>query len=293
MKNVNDSLVKVIEEEAQMLFCESCNAFKMPSATAVDHLIEKLSVVIFNDYNYNHEFSKDRLRRLLFDIYLGLAEQMEIAFALIGSEEGMLVSDTEVRRLALHFVGEIHELRRLLQTDVEAIIHNDPAAKSPHEVITSYPAIKALLHYRAAHLLHELKVPVIPRLITERAHSDTGIDIHPAARIGEYFGIDHGTGVVIGETCVIGNHVTLYQGVTLGAKSFEYDKDGHPKNIPRHPTIEDNVTIYSNASVLGRITVGHDSIIGGNVWLTESVAPYSRIVQGKSIDEIKKNDYHQ
>ena len=141
-----------------------------------------------------------------------------------------------------------------------------------------------MTHYRIAHRLHKMGVPVIPRIITEQAHSKTGIDIHPGAQIGEYFSIDHGTGVVIGETCIIGNHVTLYQGVTLGAKSFKYDEQGNMLNVPRHPIIEDNVTIYSNASVLGRITIGHDSTIGGNIWLTHDVPPYSRILQSKAVD---------
>ena len=142
-----------------------------------------------------------------------------------------------------------------------------------------------MLHQRFAHLLFSMNIPYLPRIISEMAHSQTGIDIHPGAKIGEYFAIDHGTGVVIGETCVIGDFVTIYQGVTLGAKSFQYDEEGVPLNVPRHPVIEDNVTIYSNASVLGRITIGHDSIIGGNVWLTESVPPNSRIIQGVNRSE--------
>ena len=125
----------------------------------------------------------------------------------------------------------------------------------------------------------------MPRIITEMAHSKTGIDIHPGAQIGEYFSIDHGTGVVIGETCIIGNHVTLYQGVTLGAKKFTYNENGVPVNTPRHPIIEDNVTIYSNSSILGRITIGHDTVVGGNIWLTESVKPYSKIVQQRAVAE--------
>ena len=140
-----------------------------------------------------------------------------------------------------------------------------------------------MVHYRVAHSLVQLGVPVIPRVLTELAHSETGIDINPGAQIGEYFAIDHGTGVVIGETCIIGNHVTLYQGVTLGAKNFTLDEAGHPINTPRHPIIEDNVTIYSNASVLGRITVGAGSVIGGNVWLTNSVPAGSRILQRKAV----------
>jgi serine O-acetyltransferase len=144
--------------------------------------------------------------------------------------------------------------------------------------------MNTMTHYRIAHKLHQLQVPVIPRIITEQAHSKTGIDIHPGAQIGEYFAIDHGTGVVIGETAIIGNHVTLYQGVTLGAKSFKYDENGNMLNIPRHPILEDHVTVYSNASILGRITIGHDSVIGGNIWVTHSVPPYSRIQQSKAVD---------
>ena len=138
-----------------------------------------------------------------------------------------------------------------------------------------------MIHYRMAHCLLKLGVPILPRIITELAHSLTGIDIHPGAQIGEYFSIDHGTGVVIGETAIIGNHVQLYQGVTLGAKSFKFDENGNPINIPRHPIIEDNVVIYSNTSVLGRITIGHDSIIGGNVWLTLDLPPHSKFFQNR------------
>ena len=141
-----------------------------------------------------------------------------------------------------------------------------------------------MLYYRTAHELYLLGVPVIPRMLTEYAHSQTGIDIHPAAVIGDHFAIDHGTGIVIGETSVIGSHVTLYQGVTLGAKNFSYDAEGHPMRSPRHPVLEDNVTVYSNASILGRITIGEGSVIGGNVWLTHSVPKHSRILQGKPQD---------
>ena len=190
----------------------------------------------------------------------------------------------EAERLTLAFIDTLPELKRVLYTDIQAMFDNDPAAPNYGEVIFCYPVVNAMTHYRIAHRLHELKVPVIPRIITEQAHSKTGIDIHPGATIGEYFAIDHGTGVVIGETSIIGNHVTLYQGVTLGAKSFKYDADGNMLNVPRHPIIEDHVTIYSNASVLGRITIGHHSTIGGNIWLTHDVPPYSRILQSKAVD---------
>lgn len=167
---------------------------------------------------------------------------------------------------------------------VKAILDGDPAAQSPSEIIFCYPAIHAILHQRVAHELLKLGVPVIPRIITEMAHSDTGIDIHPGAQIGEYFSIDHGTGVVIGETAIIGNHVRLYQGVTLGAKSFTLDEKGLPLNVPRHPIIEDSVTIYSNTSILGRITIGYGSVIGGNIWLTHSVPPGSKVLQTRAVE---------
>ena len=185
---------------------------------------------------------------------------------------------------ALAFIDALPEIKRLLYTDIQAMFDNDPAAPNFGEVIFCYPSMNTMTHYRIAHKLHELQVPVIPRIITEQAHSKTGIDIHPGATIGEYFAIDHGTGVVIGETAIIGNHVTLYQGVTLGAKSFKYDENGNMLNIPRHPILEDNVTVYSNASILGRITIGHHSVIGGNIWVTHSVPPYSRIQQSKAVD---------
>jgi serine O-acetyltransferase len=197
------------------------------------------------------------------------------------SEEQILRS---AENLALQFIDQLPEVKRLLYTDVEAMFQSDPAATNYGEVIYCYPVMNTMTHYRIAHVLHLMEVPVIPRIITEQAHSRTGIDIHPGAKIGEYFAIDHGTGVVIGETAIIGNHVTLYQGVTLGAKSFRYDENGNMLNIPRHPIIEDHVTVYSNASILGRITIGHHSIIGGNIWVTNDVPPYSRIQQSKAVD---------
>ena len=179
------------------------------------------------------------------------------------------------------FMDRIPAIRELLKTDVDAIAHNDPAVKSLQEIVFCYPAVTAMIYYRTAHELYRLDVPVIPRMLTEYAHSATGIDIHPGAVIGDHFAIDHGTGIVIGETSVIGSHVTMYQGVTLGARNFSYDADGLPRNIPRHPILEDGVTVYSNASILGRVTIGQNSVIGGNVWLTRSVPAHSRILQGK------------
>ena len=165
---------------------------------------------------------------------------------------------------------------------MEAAYEGDPALKSRDEAIFAYPGIFAVTNQRIAHELHVLGVPLIPRIITEHAHALTGIDIHPGAEIGEKFFIDHGTGVVVGETSRIGNNVRLYQGVTLGAKSFPLDEKGNPiKGIDRHPVVEDDVVVYAGATILGRITIGKGSSIGGNVWLTSSVAPGSRITQAE------------
>lgn len=194
-------------------------------------------------------------------------------------------SKDRAARIAISFINQLPHIKYLLSTDVKAILDGDPAAKSISEIIFCYPAVHAIFHQRVAHELLQLGVPVLPRIITELAHSDTGIDIHPGAQIGEYFSIDHGTGVVIGQTAVIGNHVRLYQGVTLGAKSFTLDEEGLPMDVPRHPILEDYVTVYSNASILGRITIGKGSVIGGNIWLTHSVPPNSKILQTRAIED--------
>lgn len=187
--------------------------------------------------------------------------------------------------IAISFINQIPHIKYLLSTDVKAILDGDPAAKSVSEIIFSYPAVRAILYQRVAHELLKLGVPVLPRIITEMAHSDTGIDIHPGAQIGEYFSIDHGTGIVVGQTAIIGNHVRLYQGVTLGAKNFTLDEEGLPMDIPRHPILEDHVTVYSNASILGRITIGEGSVIGGNIWLTHSVPPNSKVLQSRAVED--------
>lgn len=174
-------------------------------------------------------------------------------------------------------------MRTLLDTDAEAAFQGDPAARSVDEVLLCYPGIQALIHHRIAHRLHALDLPLLARIVAELAHSETGIDIHPGASIGRYCFIDHGTGVVIGETAVIGEHVRLYQAVTLGAKRFEASEDGSlVKGQPRHPIVEDGVVIYAGATLLGRITIGRGSSIGGNVWLTRSVPPGSQITQARS-----------
>lgn len=194
-------------------------------------------------------------------------------------------SKDRASEIAISFINQIPHIKYLLSTDVKAILDGDPAAKSVSEIIFSYPAVRAILYQRVAHELLKLGVPVLPRIITEMAHSDTGIDIHPGAQIGEYFSIDHGTGIVVGQTAIIGNHVRLYQGVTLGAKNFTLDEEGLPMDIPRHPILEDYVTVYSNASILGRITIGEGSVIGGNIWLTHSVPPNSKVLQSRAVED--------
>lgn len=180
------------------------------------------------------------------------------------------------------FTAELPRIRELLGSDVEAAYEGDPAATSVDEALFSYPGVIAIAHYRIAHALQRLHVPLIPRMIAELAHGATGIDIHPGAAIGGRFFIDHGTGVVIGETSQIGRNVRLYQGVTLGAKSFTLDEQGRPqKGVPRHPIVEDEVVIYAGATILGRITIGRGSVIGGNVWLTRSVPAGSRVTQAQ------------
>jgi serine O-acetyltransferase len=191
------------------------------------------------------------------------------------------VTDREASDCAATFLAELPSLRRMLGQDVQAALDGDPAANCLDEIIFSYPSIYAVMVYRIAHELHNLRIPLIPRIMTEHAHHRTGIDIHPGTRIGTRFFIDHGTGVVIGGTAIIGNNVKLYQGVTLGAFSFDKDTAGHlVRDRKRHPTIEDDVVIYAGATILGGETIiGRGSVIGGNVWLTHSVPPETRVLQ--------------
>ena len=256
----------------------------MPAPEALRDIVEQLKIVLFPDFfdqlrgcrsmtGARLTVSVERLCRLLTD---------EIAKCIVAREESSTPADivrARAIKCTLNLIDRLPEIKRMLYTDVQAIYDNDPATDDYGEIILSYPVVQAMVHYRLAHEMVKLSVPLLPRILTELAHSLTGIDINPGATIGEYFAIDHGTGVVIGETCVIGNHVTLYQGVTLGAKNFTLDPDGRPVNLPRHPILEDNVTVYANSTILGRVTIGHDTIIGGNIWLTESVPPHSRVVQ--------------
>ena len=263
----------------------------MPSTEALTEIVDRLRAVLFPGYFGYAEITPETMEfhvgSNLNKIYRLLTEQIQRGFCFVcHKEEFECVDCTErSKKKAARFIAELPKVRHLLATDVHAAFVGDPAAKTPGETIFCYPSIKALTNYRIAHELYHLNVDIIPRIITEMAHSETGIDIHPGAEIGEHFFIDHGTGTVIGETCIIGHNVRIYQGVTLGAKSFPTDDEGQlVKGIPRHPIVEDNVTVYSGATILGRVTIGHDSVIGGNVWLLKDVPPESRVLQRKSVE---------
>jgi serine O-acetyltransferase len=259
----------------------------LPSRAALVEIVEALRSVLFPGYFGDTDLDEETL-----PFHLGAT--LDRSLHVLGDQirRGLCAAceqpdprrcaqcDERAADLARQFVARLPAVRRLLATDVQAAYEGDPAATSHSEAILCYPGILASTNYRLAHELHEMGVPLLPRMMTEHAHSSTGIDIHPGARIGDHLFIDHGTGVVIGETAIIGNRVRIYQGVTLGARSFPLDEHGNPiKGIPRHPIIEDDVIIYSGATILGRVTIGARSIIGGNVWLTHGVPPDSRISQ--------------
>ncbi len=260
----------------------------LPSRDAVIGCVEELRAVFFPGY-----FGAPDLRDESLHYYVGaklsrilgtLEEQVRrgIAFAERHAYETCVHCAVEASRVARAFLARLPAVRQLCASDVDAAYEGDPALEIKDEAIFSYPGVHAVTSQRIAHELHVLGVPLIPRMITEHAHGETGIDIHPGARIGERFFIDHGTGVVIGATCIIGNRVRIYQGVTLGAKSFPLDEGGKPiKGVDRHPVVEDDVVVYSGATILGRITIGQGSSIGGNVWLTHGVPPGSRVTQAE------------
>jgi serine O-acetyltransferase len=262
----------------------------MPSTDQLKIFVDKVRQIIFPGYfgpiNFHPTTFHYHMGVLVDEVFHLLSEQLLAGLCFVCDKDfnsDLEGRKEEAKRCAAEFISALPDLRKVLITDVEAAFLGDPAATSISEVIFCYPAIRAISSYRIAHTLHRFGIPLIPRIISEMAHSETGIDIHPEAVIGPYFAIDHGTGIVIGSTSIIGSNVKLYQGVTLGAKSFSLDKSGNPvKGIPRHPIVEDNVIIYSNATILGRITIGHDSVIGGNIWITNNLPPYSKIVQNKA-----------
>ena len=268
-------------QSLQGLFHQHRDGNPLPSSKRLEEIINLSRSILFPGYfgksqvnidtiQYQIGVNVEKLHRLLSEqILAGLCFSC-------GETKNIHCNEckAEAEQITTQLIAKFPELRRVLGTDVTAAFNGDPAAKSTAEIISCYPVIKTLTNYRIAHELFVMGVPLIPRMMMEMAHSETGIDIHPGATIGSYFTIDHGTGVVIGETCVIGNNVKLYQGVTLGAKSFPLDEEGNPiKGIPRHPIIEDNVVIYANATVLGRITIGDHCVVGANTWVLQDMKP--------------------
>lgn len=271
-------------ESLKGLFHQHRDGNPLPSQKALEEIIELSRAILFPGYfgkssvntstiRYHIGVNIERLHKLLSDQIMA-----GICFSCREQEDSCtLACKLKAEAIAARLIERLPTIRAILATDVEAAYNGDPAAENYGEIISCYPVIKALTNYRIAHELLRLDVPLIPRIMTEMAHSETGIDIHPGAQIGHHFTIDHGTGVVIGATCIIGNYVKLYQGVTLGAKSFPLDDEGNPiKGIPRHPILEDNVVVYSNATILGRITIGHGAVVGANIWVTEDMEPESK-----------------
>ena len=259
----------------------------LPSGQVLEEIVQLLRTILFPGYygqssvntrsiEYHIGVHVERLHQFLSDQILA-----GLCFAHCDEDDTAPPLEerrSEAERMAAELIARLPQIRCVLATDVTAAYNGDPAAESYGEIISCYPVIKALVNYRVAHELLKMGVPLIPRILTEMAHSETGIDIHPAASIGEYFTIDHGTGVVVGATCIIGRNVKLYQGVTLGARSFPLDEDGHPiRDILRHPVLEDNVIVYSNATILGRVTIGEGCVVGANIWVTEDMAPNTKI----------------
>lgn len=307
-QNFTQQLTKTVDELSkpqtlQGLFHEHRDGDPLPSSKELEEIIELTRSILFPGFygmtsvniqtiRYRIGVDTERLNKLLCrQVMAGLCFNEDCHCDNAADTRRCLQEEAE--KIAENIVLKLPKLRKILSTDVQAAFDGDPAAANLGEVIDCYPAIKALTNYRLAHELVLENVPLIPRMIAEMAHSETGIDIHPAATIGTHFTIDHGTGVVIGATCVIGNHVKLYQGVTLGAKSFPLDKEGKPiKGIPRHPILKDDVIVYANATILGRITIGKGAVVGANVWVTRDMKPRSKKYKQNKTDILDINyDY--
>ncbi len=264
----------------------------LPSRDALAAVLEELRSVLFPGYHGVSDLDDASLR---FHVGAGLdrvrrrlEEQVRRGLCFVCDLDPARCPECATRATEITdgFLARLPEIRQTLSSDVRAAYEGDPAASSPDEAIFCYPGLRAITNHRLAHALHRLEVPLLPRILSEFAHAETGIDIHPGAVIGESFFIDHGTGVVIGETTEIGARVRLYQGVTLGAKSFPLDAAGRPnKGVPRHPLVEDEVIVYAGATILGRVRIGRGAQIGGNVWLTRDVPPGSRVTQALARQE--------
>ncbi len=290
IRSLNDIVEELCREESyQAVSHRHSHEVPMPSPEKLSEIVETLRGVLFPGYFGQHDLTPETMRfavgYALDRVFRALSDQVKRGFCFACSREQVAAcTDCEARSqdLTTRFLSRLPHIRAMLAADVQAAFDGDPAAKTPGEAIFCYPSIKALTNYRIAHELHNLNVDVIPRIIGEMAHSQTGIDIHPGARIGGNFFIDHGTGTVIGETCIIGEGVRIYQGVTLGAKSFPKDDMNRlVKGLARHPIVEDDVTIYAGATILGRVTIGKGAVVGGNVWVTQDIPPGARVVQAQ------------
>lgn len=264
---------------------------KLPSRKELQEILDGLCAVLFPNRLGRPDLTEEgidyfvgfTLDRVLHDLFKQIRRELQFISGSEGIDEAAHLTAIEITRI---FNAQLPKVRALIDSDIQAAYEGDPAARTPDEVLVCYPGVMAVMYQRLAHILYENGAPLVARMMTELAHSATGIDIHPGAQIGESFFIDHGTGVVIGETTVIGNNVRLYQAVTLGAKRFEKAQDGSlVKGNLRHPIVEDDVVIYAGATILGRVTIGKGSVIGGNVWLTHSVAPHSVITQASERSE--------
>ena len=284
---VVDSLCST--DSLNMVFHKPLHDSPMPSLESLKEIMSRLKAALFPGYfgmsHVHGESMRYHLSANLDSVYRLLAEQIRRGgcFACAAFAQDCDLCEEASHERAMALVKRLPYIRHMLASDAKAAYEGDPAARSPGETIFCYPSLLAMTHHRVAHELYTLDVPIIPRIIAEMAHSHTGIDIHPGARVGEEFFIDHGTGVVIGETCVIGNGCRLYQGVTLGALSFPKADSGIlVKGNARHPILEDQVTVYAGATILGRITIGSGSVIGGNVWVTHDVETGAHILQRKA-----------
>lgn len=291
LPNLTDRIVKSYTDIGTINHLGHC---PLPSYQKVIAAIEQLKDVIYPGYRRRQGLHLGNITYHVGDLIDDLHDKLTTQIGRALLHEARVRSDdvcgeededyeAKGQAIAIHFLEQIPAVRKTLATDVQASYDGDPACKNLDEVIFCYPGLEAITVFRLAHELHKLEVPFIPRMMTEWAHQKTGIDIHPGATIGEYFFIDHGTGVVIGETCNIGEHVKIYQGVTLGALSFDTDADGKVvRDAKRHPTIEDRVVIYANATVLGgRTIVGENSVVGSSVWLTHSVEANTTVLLEK------------
>ncbi len=287
LNNIVDELCKL--ESYQPVYHRGRHDMPMTSVEELAETVELLRAIIFPGYFKQAEIKPETMRYYIGSnidkVIISLSEQLKRGACFTcckNTTEVCHECEFKSKNVTKKFIQRLPKIRYMLATDVLSAYEGDPAAKHTGEAIFCYPSIKALTNQRIAHELFLLEADLIPRIITELAHSETGIDIHPGATIGEHFFIDHGTGVVIGETARIGNNVRIYQGVTLGAKSFPLDEKGHPiKGIDRHPKVEDDVIIYAGATILGNVTIGKGAEIGGNVWITQDVSPGAKISQSK------------